>query len=56
MPETLSQNRPLTAPEQRLVRWMLEHGKPEGEGFLEQLDSVKVTPWRCPCGCASINF
>lgn len=49
-------NRPLTHHERRLVRWMLEHGRPEAAGFLSQLAQVEVTPWKCECGCASINF
>jgi len=49
-------NRHLTAPEYALVKWMLENGLPEARAFLEQLDSAKVTPWRCACGCASIHF
>ena len=49
-------NRELTDHEHRLVRWMLEHGSSEAAAFLEQLELAKVTPWRCPCGCASINF
>jgi len=49
-------NRELTDPERRLVRWMLEHGSPEAVEFLPQLEVAEVTPWRCPCGCASINF
>jgi len=35
---------------------MLEHGEPGARAFLEQLPVAEVTPWRCPCGCASINF
>ncbi|WP_175965552.1 hypothetical protein [Burkholderia sp. BCC0322] len=49
-------NRPLSASEMSLARWMLEHGEPEARAFLEQLAVAEVTPWRCPCGCASINF
>jgi hypothetical protein len=49
-------NRQLTDHERRLVRWMLEHGGPEAAAFLPQLDQAEVTPWNCPCGCASINF
>ena len=49
-------NRSLTAPEYALARWMLENGLPEAKVFLEQIDKAEVTPWRCPCGCASINF
>ena len=49
-------NRELTDHERRLVQWMLEHGSPEASAFLPQLEIAEVTPWRCPCGCASINF
>ena len=49
-------NRSLTDAERRLVHWMLEHGAPEAAAFLPQLEVAEVTPWRCPCGCASINF
>jgi hypothetical protein len=49
-------DRELTAEERRLVRWMLEHGEPEARDFLAQLERARVTPWRCECGCASINF
>ena len=49
-------NRPLTDHERRLARWMLEHGDPEAAEFLPQLELAEVTSWKCPCGCASINF
>jgi len=49
-------NRALSDDERQLVRWMLEHGGPEAAAFLPQLDHAEVTPWKCPCGCASINF
>jgi hypothetical protein len=49
-------NRELTASERHLAQWMLEHGSPEARQFLEQLEIARVTPWRCQCGCASINF
>ncbi|MDM0043448.1 hypothetical protein QTH91_03055 [Variovorax dokdonensis] len=49
-------NRSLTTAERALARWMLENGPPEARAFLEQLNEAEVTPWRCPCGCASINF
>jgi hypothetical protein len=49
-------NRPLTEQERMLARYMLEHGTSEPRSFIEQLDRAEVTPWRCPCGCASINF
>ena len=53
---TVGANRPLTAHERALGRWLLEHGTPEAETFLSQLDAAEVTPWRCECGCASISF
>src|SRR5450830_820495 len=49
-------NRPLTASEYALAKWMLENGLPEARVFLQQLDRAQVTPWKCPCGCASIHF
>src|SRR5689334_13392542 len=48
--------RPLTTDELALAEWMLEHGIPDARDFLVQLPAVRVTPWRCKCGCASINF
>lgn len=47
---------PLTSDEEQLIRWMLEHGTSEAQPFLSQLEKAKVTAWRCPCGCASINL
>lgn len=49
-------NRDLTSEERTLVRWMLEHGEPDAPQFLSQLERAQVLPWRCPCGCASIDF
>jgi hypothetical protein len=49
-------NRPLTAHERSLARWLLEHGTLDAEPFLSQVDAAEVTAWRCKCGCASINF
>jgi hypothetical protein len=48
--------RPLSVKEQRLARWMLENGNPDAERFYSQNAEAEVTPWRCSCGCASINF
>ena len=50
------ENRPLSPAELSLARWMLENGTPEALDFLPQLEGLEVTRWRCPCGCASINF
>jgi hypothetical protein len=49
-------NRALTSEELRLARWMLENGTEEALAYLPQLDLAEVTSWKCPCGCASINF
>ena len=54
--EPKAQNRPLSESELLLARWMLERGTPEAAGFLAQLEQAEVTPWRCECGCASINL
>ena len=49
-------NRPLADSERALARWMLENGTDEGRAFLPQLELAEVTPWKCPCGCASFNL
>ena len=54
--EIINANRPLTEDESKLIRWMLEHGKPEARRLLDQLDRAQVTPGACPCGCASIDL
>ena len=53
---SITTNRALDKEEYELARWMLEHGSPEAQGFTSQLEFAEVTAWRCPCGCASINF
>ena len=35
---------------------MLEHGTEGARQYLDQLELAEVTPWKCLCGCASINF
>lgn len=47
--------RPLSEQERDLVRWMLQHGEPGAERFLDQLDEAVVSGV-CGCGCASIDF
>lgn len=49
-------NRPLTQQERTLAEWMLRHGGSEAAEYLGQLAEAEVTPWKCVCGCASINF
>jgi hypothetical protein len=51
-----SQNRPLSKSEYALCHSMLERGSAEARTYFDQLDLAEVTPWRCACGCASINF
>jgi hypothetical protein len=41
-PPPIPDERPLTAEERRLARWMLEHGGPRGREFLPQLDRARV--------------
>jgi hypothetical protein len=54
-PPPIREERPLTAEEQRLARWMLEHGEPEARAFLPQLDRARAVS-RCACGCATIDL
>jgi hypothetical protein len=49
-------NRPLSDDERQLVCWMLEHGSVTAAGFLPQVDLLEVSPWKCQCGCASLQF
>jgi hypothetical protein len=50
-----SQHRPVTVKERALIDWLLRHGNPGSELFLEQLDSLVVV-WKCSCGCPTVNF
>ena len=52
---TIEEDRALTAEEQTLVRWLLEHGERHAPAFISQLADARVIG-RCPCGCASIDF
>jgi len=51
----IPEDRPLTAQESALVRWMLEQGTPASTRFIPQLEAAYVVA-RCPCGCASVDF
>ena len=33
----------MTPDEEQLIRWMLEHGIPEAQAFLSQLEKAKAT-------------
>lgn len=50
------QTRPLTNAERILARRMLESGTAEALSYLVQLEQAEATLWKCPCGCASVNF
>lgn len=50
-----SQHRPITVKERALIDWLLRHGNPGSDQFLEQLDSLTVV-WKCSCGCPTVNF
>ena len=54
--DQMTMNRQLTSVEEQLFRWMLEHGNSAARSFLPQLEKARVTPFDCPCGCASINL
>jgi hypothetical protein len=54
--EPENEDRLMTVQEQRLVRWMLQNGTPEARAFLSQAKRAKVTPRRCLCGCATMEF
>ena len=51
----LSEPRALTASEQELATWLLEHGTAEAGQYLGQLNEAKVFA-HCKCGCASVDF
>ena len=55
MATDIPDDRPLTAAESALVRWLLQHGEPHAAQFLRQVDCARVVS-RCYCGCASVNF
>ena len=54
--DILEPNRSPPESEMSLAPWMLEHRAPGAREFVGQLAAAEVMPWRCPCGCGSINF
>jgi hypothetical protein len=52
---SICDDRPLTAEELHLVRWLLEHGSQAAAGLLPRLAHLRVAS-RCYCGCASVDF
>ncbi len=51
----IPENRPLSAEEVAVLRWLLDHGKPSARKYLRQIDTIRVVS-RCGCGCASVDF
>jgi hypothetical protein len=51
----ISDVRPLSADERALLEWLLRHGIPAAEQYLDQLDRVTVVS-RCSCGCPTIDL
>jgi hypothetical protein len=49
------ENRPVTAKERSLIEWLLRHGNPGSEQFLQQVDSLVVVS-KCSCGCPTVYF
>lgn len=47
--------RPLTAEEERLIRWTLEHGSDEAKSYVPQIEGMKARS-SCSCGCPSVCF
>jgi len=50
-----SEDRGLTAQEQGLLRWLLDHGKASARAYVSTIEGLRVVS-RCSCGCASIDF
>jgi hypothetical protein len=47
--------RPLTAEEENLLRWILEHGSEEARSFLPQIEGMKAVR-SCICGCPTVEL
>jgi len=47
--------RPLTQVEEKLLRWILEHGADGSKSYLPQLEGMRAKP-SCGCGCPSISL
>jgi hypothetical protein len=47
--------RPLTEQEERLLRWILEHGSDEAKSYLPQIERMQARR-SCSCGCPSISL
>lgn len=49
------ENRPVSAKERSLIEWLLRHGNPGSEQFLQQVPSLVVVS-KCSCGCPTVYF
>lgn len=47
--------RPLTPDEEKLLRWILEHGSDEAKSYLPQIEGMQARS-SCTCGCPSISL
>lgn len=53
--QPIPERRALSAAEEQLALWMLEHGGSDAPAFVSQLSNAHVVS-RCACGCASVDF
>ena len=47
--------RPLKSDEDKLLRWILEHGSEEARSFLPQVEGIRAVR-ACTCGCPTIRL
>ena len=47
--------RPLAQEEEKLLRWVLEHGSDEAKSHLPQIEGMRARS-SCTCGCPSISL
>jgi len=45
----------LTEDERTLLKWLIEHGSSEAQGFFTQFEQASVVG-QCGCGCPTINL
>jgi hypothetical protein len=53
--DEIPDDRPLSAAEEALTRWLLVHGRGDAATYLPDLARARVAA-RCGCGCASVEF
>ena len=54
---TLPEDRPVSAPEAAVVKWLLENASVKGDltHLIEQVPALRVVG-QCGCGCGSVDF